>query len=158
MNHTQTLPILPQDERTEMTRMPEKEKTSPGVKASVFQRVSSNRGKRTLMKAEMGQISAAMASPSFQEDPFAAIQARTQKTCRLRSTFSSLCAHDREVLFFPVALLAPLKLSVFMDARRVVCMVDVAVFSREIRGTECRCTTPLVRVAWSTSNSFPARR
>ncbi|CAM9150139.1 unnamed protein product [Hapterophycus canaliculatus] len=50
-------------------------KASPQIKASGFQRVSSNRGKKTLMKAEMGQISAAMASSSFQEDPFAAIQA-----------------------------------------------------------------------------------
>ncbi|CAN0092711.1 unnamed protein product [Laminaria digitata] len=41
-----------------------------------FQRVISNKGKRTLMAAEMGQVNAVLAADSFQQDPFLAIQAR----------------------------------------------------------------------------------
>ncbi|CAM9940713.1 unnamed protein product [Scytosiphon promiscuus] len=65
----------PKDEPTLMRVTDTKGERSSGVKPSAFQRVSSNRGKKTLMKAEIGQINAAMASPSFQQNPFAAIQA-----------------------------------------------------------------------------------
>lgn len=39
-----------------------------------FQRVVSNKGKKTLMAAEMRQLNAVLATVSFQQDPFAAIQ------------------------------------------------------------------------------------
>ncbi|CAM9217742.1 unnamed protein product [Ectocarpus fasciculatus] len=53
---------------------------SPAAKGSAFQRVSSNKGKRSLMTSEMGQINAVLSAPSFQQDPFAAIQAHLRQT------------------------------------------------------------------------------
>lgn len=47
-----------------------------GLEQAAFQRVTSNKGKKTLMAAEMRQLNAVLATASFQEDPFAAIQAR----------------------------------------------------------------------------------
>lgn len=46
------------------------------TKRVVFQRVISNKGKRTLMATEMGQVNAVLAADSFKQDPFLAIQAR----------------------------------------------------------------------------------
>lgn len=46
------------------------------TKRVAFQRVISNKGKRTLMAAEMGQVNAVLAADSFKQDPFLAIQAR----------------------------------------------------------------------------------
>ncbi|CAM9530863.1 unnamed protein product [Ectocarpus sp. 4 AP-2014] len=56
---------------------------SLAAKASAFQRVSSNKGKRSLMTSEMGQINAVLSAPSFQQDPFAAIQAHLRQTALL---------------------------------------------------------------------------
>ncbi|CAM9861613.1 unnamed protein product [Ectocarpus sp. 12 AP-2014] len=53
---------------------------SLAAKGSAFQRVSSNKGKRSLMTSEMGQINAVLSAPSFQQDPFAAIQAHLRQT------------------------------------------------------------------------------
>lgn len=54
----------------------------PRVKASAFQRVVSNKGKKMLMSAEMGQLTAVLNATEFQEDPFAAIQAHLRQTAR----------------------------------------------------------------------------
>lgn len=48
-------------------------------KRIAFQRVISNKGKRTLMAAEMGQVNAVLAADSFQQDPFLAIQAHLRQ-------------------------------------------------------------------------------
>ncbi|CAN0524063.1 unnamed protein product [Ectocarpus sp. 8 AP-2014] len=56
---------------------------SLAAKGSAFQRVSSNKGKRSLMTSEMGQINAVLSAPSFQQDPFAAIQAHLRQTALL---------------------------------------------------------------------------
>lgn len=50
------------------------------VNGSAFQRVVSNKGKRMLMSAEMGQLTAVLNATEFQEDPFAAIQAHLRQT------------------------------------------------------------------------------
>lgn len=54
----------------------------PRVKGSAFQRVVSNKGKKMLMSAEMGQLTAVLNAAEFQEDPFAAIQAHLRQTAR----------------------------------------------------------------------------
>lgn len=54
----------------------------PRVKGSAFQRVVSNKGKKMLMSAEMGQLTAVLNATEFQEDPFAAIQAHLRQTAR----------------------------------------------------------------------------
>lgn len=41
-----------------------------------FQQVVTNKRKKSLMAAEMGQLSTVIDAPSFQNDPFAAIQVR----------------------------------------------------------------------------------
>ena len=52
----------------------------PRVKGSAFQRVVSNKGKKMLMSAEMGQLTAVLNATEFQQDPFAAIQAHLRQT------------------------------------------------------------------------------
>eukprot|EP00904_Undaria_pinnatifida_P002070 jgi/Undpi1/11864/HiC_scaffold_4.g01563.m1 len=49
------------------------------TKRVVFQRVISNKGKRTLMATEMGQVNAVLAADSFKQDPFLAIQAHLRQ-------------------------------------------------------------------------------
>lgn len=48
--------------------------TDPRPTQPTFQRVVSNKGKKTLMAAEMRQLNAVLDAPSFQKDPLAAIQ------------------------------------------------------------------------------------
>lgn len=39
-----------------------------------YHRVTSNKSKRTLVATELGQLNDVLATPSFQQDPFAAVQ------------------------------------------------------------------------------------
>lgn len=56
--------------------------TASRPKQPAFQRVVSNKGKKTLMAAEMGQLTAVLDASSFQKDPFAAIQVMMGTTAR----------------------------------------------------------------------------
>ncbi len=49
----------------------------PRVRGSAFRRVVTNKGRKMLMSAEMGQLTAVLHAAEFQEDPFAAVQVRT---------------------------------------------------------------------------------
>lgn len=60
--------------------------TDPRPTQPTFQRVVSNKGKKTLMAAEMRQLNAVLDAPSFQKDPLAAIQAHLRQTTAPIST------------------------------------------------------------------------
>lgn len=49
-----------------------------GTMQAVSQSITSNKRKKILMAAEMGQLNAVLAAPSFQQRPFHAIQVRQE--------------------------------------------------------------------------------
>ncbi|CAM9967682.1 unnamed protein product [Pylaiella littoralis] len=69
----------------ELPALVAREKTTPippppRVQGTAFRRVVNNKGKKALMNQEMGQLTAVLNTASFQQDPFAAVQAHLRQT------------------------------------------------------------------------------